>query len=134
LTAHDDNTLSSYFWAMHTDNIAAIDIAIMALLTMQYNLAAGTIAPWAEKRPELRSILKATLEFEVSYVIRLVLPFRLDDINVGTRADMMDDRSFVLNTPDDDAAKFMPPTIPLPNISLPRFAVVLAKLGCTGPG
>lgn len=34
-------SLSDKFWAMNSDNIAAIDIAPMALLTIQYNLAAG---------------------------------------------------------------------------------------------
>ncbi|KAJ7136146.1 acyl-CoA dehydrogenase NM domain-like protein [Mycena epipterygia] len=96
LTAHDVTTLSRKFWAMHSDNIVAVDIAAMALLTIQYNLAAGTIAPWAEERPELQPLLQKILDFEVS----------LDAISLETRADMMDDGSFVLNTPHDGAAKF----------------------------
>ena len=60
--------LSRKFWALHMDNIAAIDMAPMAVLTIQYNLTAGTIAPWAEKRPELRPILRKVLDFDVSWV------------------------------------------------------------------
>lgn len=45
LTAHDVTLLSPKFWAMYTDNIVAVDIAPMALLIIQYNLTAGTIAP-----------------------------------------------------------------------------------------
>ncbi|KAJ7479856.1 acyl-CoA dehydrogenase NM domain-like protein [Mycena latifolia] len=133
LTAHDVSTLSPKFWAMHTDNIAAVDIAPMALLTIQYNLAAGTIAPWAEKRPELRPILQKILNFEVSGQFMLTEQAHgLDAINMETRADMMEDGTFIFNTPHDGAAKFMPPTIPLPNISLPRIAVVFAKLFVKG--
>jgi hypothetical protein len=127
---------------MHTDNIAAVDIAPMALLTIQYNLAAGTIAPWSEKRPELRPILQKILDFEVSCVVQhalssmtdlvfkgpihvdgastwvrihplvsyshwLIQITRLDAISMETRADMQDDGSFILNTPNDGAAKFV---------------------------
>ncbi|KAJ7346356.1 hypothetical protein DFH08DRAFT_701232, partial [Mycena albidolilacea] len=56
----------------------------------------------------------------------------LDAISIETRADMQDDGSFILNTPNDGAAKYMPPTIPLPNISLPRYALVFAKLFVNG--
>jgi hypothetical protein len=57
---------------------------------------------------------------------------------------MRDDGTFILNTPNDGAAKFvscvepahvklifrrhMPPNVPLPTISLPMYSVVLAKL------
>ncbi|KAJ6454137.1 acyl-CoA dehydrogenase NM domain-like protein [Mycena sanguinolenta] len=129
LTAHDVTSLSPKFWAMHTNNIAAIDIASMALLTIQYNLAAGTIALWAEKHPELRTILQKILDFEVSGQFMLTEQAHgLDAINIETRAQLLDDGSFILTTPNDGAAKFMPPTVPLSNIALPRYAVVFARL------
>ncbi|KAJ7235006.1 acyl-CoA dehydrogenase NM domain-like protein [Mycena haematopus] len=129
LTAHDVTSLTPKFWAMHTTNIAAVDIAAMVLLSIQYNLAAGTIAPWAEKRPDLRPILQKILDFEVSGQFMLTEQAHgLDAINIETRADMLDDGSFILTTPNDGAAKFMPPNIPLPNILLPRYAVVFARL------
>ncbi|KAJ7866239.1 hypothetical protein B0H14DRAFT_3442509 [Mycena olivaceomarginata] len=53
-------------------------------------------------------------------------------MSIETRADIQDDGSFILYTPNDGAAKFMPPTIPLPNTSLPRYAVVFAKLFVKG--
>ncbi|KAJ7509149.1 acyl-CoA dehydrogenase NM domain-like protein [Mycena galericulata] len=133
LTAHDVNTLSPKFWAMHSDNISAVDASPMALLTIQYNLAAGTIAPWAEKRPELHPILKKILDFEASGQFMLTEQAHgLDAISLETRADMLDDGSFIFNTPNDGAAKFMPPTCPLPNISMARYAVVFAKLFVKG--
>jgi hypothetical protein len=53
---------------MYTDNIVAVDIAPMALLVIQYNLTAGTIAPRTEKRPELQPILQQIVDFEISCV------------------------------------------------------------------
>ncbi|KAJ7866256.1 acyl-CoA dehydrogenase NM domain-like protein [Mycena olivaceomarginata] len=137
LTAHDVTTLSPKFWAMHTDNIAAVDIAPIVILTIHYNLVAGIIAPWAEKRPELRPIFQKILDFEVSGQFMLTEQAHgLDAISMETRADMQDDGSFILNTPKrwsgEVRFKFMPPTIPLPNIPLPRYAVVFAKLFVKG--
>ncbi|KAK7036234.1 acyl-CoA dehydrogenase NM domain-like protein [Favolaschia claudopus] len=133
LTAHDILTLSPRFWAMHSDNISAVAPASMALLTIQYNLAAGTIAPWAEKRAELRPILQKIMNFDVSGQFMLTEQAHgLDAVNIETRADLQEDGSVILNTPNDGAAKFMPPTIPLPNISMPRYGVVFAKLFVQG--
>ncbi|KAF7357181.1 Acyl-CoA dehydrogenase NM domain-like protein [Mycena sanguinolenta] len=133
LTAHDITSLSPKFWAMYMDNIAAVDIAPMALLVIQYNLAAGTIAPWAEKRPELQPIMQQILDFEVSGQFMLTEQAHgLDAFSLETRADMQDDGSFILNTPHDGAAKFMPPTVPLLDISLAKYAVVFARLFVKG--
>ncbi|KAJ7661700.1 acyl-CoA dehydrogenase NM domain-like protein [Mycena rosella] len=133
LTAHDVTTLSPKFWAMYTDNIAAADMAPMAALIIQYNLAAGIMAPWAEKRLELRPFLQKILDFDVSGQFMLTEQAHgLDAINIETRADLMDDGTFILHTPHDGAAKFMPPTIPMPHISLPMVALVFAKLFVKG--
>ncbi|KAJ6454128.1 acyl-CoA dehydrogenase NM domain-like protein [Mycena sanguinolenta] len=133
LTAHDVISLSPKFWALHTTNIGTIDMASALILAIQYNLAAGTIAPWADKRPELRLILQKLLDFEISGLFMLTEQAHgLDAINIETRAEMLDDGSFILTTPNDGAAKFMAPTSPLPNISLPRYAVVFAKLFVNG--
>lgn len=48
----------------------------------------------------------------------------LDAMNIETTATMLPDGSFELNTPNDQAAKFMPPTSP---IGLRCFAVVFAR-------
>lgn len=54
------------FWELHTDNIHALDGAAFTLLTIQYNLAGGTLAPFAEKRPELRPLMDKIMKFDVS--------------------------------------------------------------------
>ena len=56
------------FWQMHMDQIIAMDGAASTLLTIQYNLAAGTLAPFAIQRPDLQPILKKIMDFDVSLV------------------------------------------------------------------
>lgn len=48
------------------DNIVVLDGAATTLLTIQYNLAAGTLARFALKRRELRPMVQKLLDFEVS--------------------------------------------------------------------
>jgi hypothetical protein len=43
-----------------------MDGAAATLLTIQFNLVAGTLVPFAMKRPELRPLLKKVLDFDVS--------------------------------------------------------------------
>ena len=66
LSAQDVAFLRPKFWQLHTDMIASIDGAVTTLLTIQYNLAAGTLAPHAFKRPELQPLLRRILNFDVS--------------------------------------------------------------------
>src|SRR6266404_1989061 len=58
LTVEDILFLSPKFWEMHTDPIACIDGAAGTLLTIQYNLCAGTLATYVEGRPDLTPLLK----------------------------------------------------------------------------
>ena len=66
LSAYDCHFLTDKFWAMHLDNIAALDLAACTLLTIQYNLVIGTLAPHASKRPEMRPLLQHLLNFDIS--------------------------------------------------------------------
>lgn len=54
---------------MHTDGIILADIGAHALLSIQYNLAAGTIAPFANERADLKQLLQKILNFQVSLVV-----------------------------------------------------------------
>ena len=51
LTAEDVLYLRPKFWALHTDLIAPLDGAATTLITIQYNLAAGTLAPHIQASP-----------------------------------------------------------------------------------
>ena len=68
LTGEDVLRLSTKFWDLQMDYIHAVDRGAAAILSIQYNLAAGTVAPFAEKRPELRPLLDQVMRFEVLYV------------------------------------------------------------------
>ena len=48
------------------DPIMFMDGAMASLLTIQYNLAAGMLAPFAAERPELRPLMQKMLDFDVS--------------------------------------------------------------------
>jgi acyl-CoA oxidase len=51
---------------MHTDPIMVLDGAASTLLTIQYNLVAGTLAQYAATtRPDLVSVVKDILRWDV---------------------------------------------------------------------
>ena len=58
--------LSPKFWDLHTDPIASIDGAAATLLTLQYNLCAGTLATYLPEQPRLAPLIQRVLDFEVS--------------------------------------------------------------------
>ena len=49
------------------DAIIIRDIVAHILFSIQYNLVAGTIAPYTLKRPDLRPVMEKILNFDVSY-------------------------------------------------------------------
>lgn len=68
LTPQDIVSLRPKFWQMHMDLVNPIDGGATTLLTIQYNLAAGTLAPFAFSRPELQPLLKRIMNFDVLWV------------------------------------------------------------------
>ena len=54
------------FWQFHLDPINTKDLAAFTLSSIQINLAAGTLAPFTEKRPELQQLLRSIVNFDVS--------------------------------------------------------------------
>jgi acyl-CoA oxidase len=65
-TPEDVTYLTDKFWNFHRDYFGTMDSAAYTLLTIQYNLVAGTLGPHALKRPELRPLMKKILDFDVS--------------------------------------------------------------------
>ncbi|KAH9019393.1 acyl-CoA dehydrogenase NM domain-like protein [Lactarius pseudohatsudake] len=114
LTVEDILYLSPKFWNMHTDPIACIDGAAETLLTIQYNLCAGTLATYVKGRPDLVPLLKQVLDFEVSGQFCLTeLGHGLDALHLETTATLLPDGYFDFHTPLERAAKYMPPTSPV---------------------
>ncbi|KAI0372497.1 acyl-CoA oxidase [Pilatotrama ljubarskyi] len=127
LTIDDVLQPSKKFWDMYMDYIVTLDGGAVALFSIQLNLMAGTLAPFAQKRPELRPLLEDVLAFRVSAQFMLTeLGHGLDAANLETTATLNDDGTFDLHTPNPNAAKYMPPTLPFGGV--PRVAIVIARL------
>ncbi|EMD40441.1 hypothetical protein CERSUDRAFT_130285 [Gelatoporia subvermispora B] len=131
LTPQDIVFLKPKFWQLHMDQIAPMDGAATTLITIQYNLAAGTLAPFALRRPELQPLLKRIMDFDVSAQFLLSeVGHGLDSPNLETTATLLPNGEFDLHTPNPRAAKWMPPTAP--KGSMPRVALVIARLIVNG--
>ncbi|KAJ7210493.1 acyl-CoA dehydrogenase NM domain-like protein [Mycena pura] len=130
LTVDDILTTSPNFWRMHTDPIWTIDGAAGTLVTIHLNLFAGTIAKYASSRPDLEVILQDALQFKlVGQFCLTEIGHGLDAMHLETTATQLSDGSFELNSPNDNAAKFMPPTSPA---GVPCMAVVFARTIVSG--
>jgi acyl-CoA oxidase len=62
----DVRYLTPKFWRYHQDLINPFDMAAFTLITIQYNLCAGTLAPFLPDRPDLGELMKRILNFDVS--------------------------------------------------------------------
>ncbi|KAI0644432.1 acyl-CoA dehydrogenase NM domain-like protein [Trametes meyenii] len=119
-------SLSPKSWQLHSDPTVLLGSGAATLLTIQYNLCAGTIARYVRQRPELAHLVEDLLQFRIHGQFMLTeLGHGLDVANIETTATMTPFGDFVLHSPMPSAAKFMPPTVPA---GLPCVAVVFAKL------
>ncbi|KAJ0413496.1 hypothetical protein BJY00DRAFT_296816 [Aspergillus carlsbadensis] len=131
LTVEDVSYLTPAFWKIHTDPIAAVDGGAFTLVSIQYNLFVGTVAPFAATRPELHSLLLRAMKFEISAQFMLTeVGHGLDARNLETTATLLPNGGFELHSPTPGAAKCMPPTTP--RSGLPAVAVVIARLIVNG--
>ncbi|KAL6300589.1 acyl-CoA dehydrogenase NM domain-like protein [Sparassis latifolia] len=126
LSFHDISSLSQKFWDLHFDPVVLLDGSAFTLLTIHYNLCAGTIASYASRRPELRLLVEDLLRFRTlgQYMLTEV-GHGLDAHNLETTATLLPSGEFLLNSPTPQSAKFMPPTVPA---GTPCIAVVFARL------
>ncbi|KAI0819347.1 hypothetical protein BC628DRAFT_1423904 [Trametes gibbosa] len=63
LSIDDLLSLSPKFWQLHNDPITVMDFGATTLLSIQYNLCAGTIARYVSRRPELISLVDDLLQY-----------------------------------------------------------------------
>ena len=68
LTAEDILNVSQKYWEFHTDPILIMDGSVGTLLTIHYNLVAGTLAMFARDRPDVQRTLQRMLSFQTSCV------------------------------------------------------------------
>lgn len=68
LTAEDILNLTPRFWSYHLDLLHTVSFTAFVLVTIQYNLVAGTIVPYAAGRPDLQQLMDRIMKFELSSV------------------------------------------------------------------
>ncbi|EMD32148.1 hypothetical protein CERSUDRAFT_119122 [Gelatoporia subvermispora B] len=126
VTINDLVTLNSNFWDLHTDPMVLVDGAAITLVTIQYNLCAGTIAEQISKRPDLIPLVEDLLQFrKLGQYMLTEVGHGLDAARLETTATLLPSGEFSLNSPTPQSAKFMPPTMPA---GTPCIAVVFARL------
>ncbi|KAJ5757328.1 acyl-CoA oxidase [Penicillium nucicola] len=127
LNLEDVHHLTTKFWDVHRDNIIVRDTTAQILVTIQFNLVAGTLAPFVLERPDLKPFMKQVLNFDVSASFMLnEVGHGCDARNLETTATWRADGSFTLHTPNAGAMKFMPPSMPIPGVR--RVGLVFARL------
>ncbi|TCD65983.1 hypothetical protein EIP91_001930 [Steccherinum ochraceum] len=126
MTMTDLLNLTPKFWDFHMDPVIALDSAAFTIMTIQYNLCAGTIARFAIQRPDLAAVVRDLLQFRKHGQFLLTeVGHGIDMANLETTATLLPSGEFILNTPNPQAAKMMPPTLPA---GKPCIAVVFARL------
>ncbi|PYH85117.1 acyl-CoA oxidase [Aspergillus uvarum CBS 121591] len=127
LTLDDVVRVSPKSQRAHMDGIIVRDPVAHINLSIQYNLVVGTLATYVKKRPDLEPLIREFLEFDICGAFMLnEVGHRCDARNLETTASWNSDGGFILNTPNRNAAKFMPPSMPMAGI--PRVALVMARL------
>jgi acyl-CoA oxidase len=74
MTVEDVVNLTPKFWKLHTDLFSCLEGGSVTLISIQYNLFVGTVAPFAQSRPELGPVLQRALNFDVSSVFAILNP------------------------------------------------------------
>ena len=96
------------FWEMHLDPIVALDYGLFTILAAQINLTVGTLSRYLTKRPDLAPLVDALLKGDVISIYLLSeRGHGLDALNIETTAHQQEDGSYVLNTPTEEATKYV---------------------------
>ncbi|KAF9024103.1 acyl-CoA oxidase [Hymenopellis radicata] len=131
LTFEDILTLSPKFWKIHNDPIAWHDGSSITIMTIHLNLAVGTIGTYAKDRPELQRLCADMMDCKaIGQFLLTEVGHGLDAVNLETATHLQDDGTFVMNSPNGYASKYMPPTVPV--LGKPCYAVVWSQLYVRG--
>ncbi|KAG7447424.1 acyl-CoA oxidase [Guyanagaster necrorhizus] len=127
LTYEDVVNLSPKFWKIHNDPIAWHDGSSVTIMVIHLNLAVGTIGAYAADRPELQALCKDMMDCKaIGQFLLTEAGHGLDATNLETTATLQSDGTFILNSPNRAASKYMPPTVPV--LGKPCYAVVWSQL------
>lgn len=92
---------------MFTDPIHCLDIAMFTILAAHVGLAIGTLSRHLRRRPDLRPLVDRLLRFDTVGIYLLTeRGHGLDAFNIETTATKVD-TGFILNTPCEEAAKYV---------------------------
>ncbi|KAG6865453.1 hypothetical protein C0991_002376 [Blastosporella zonata] len=126
LTSLDVQHCSSKFWTMMMDPICSLDIAMFTIIAAHVGLAIGTLSRHLKKRPDFKPLVDRMLRFDTVGIYLLTeRGHGLDALNIETTATKTAD-GYILHTPREEAAKFMPASTP--SFGIPKVALVMAKL------
>ncbi|KAF8154610.1 acyl-CoA oxidase [Crassisporium funariophilum] len=126
LSAQDVQFCSPRFWSLMTDPICSLDIAMFTILAAHVGLAIGTLSRHLKARPDFKPLVQRLLRFEtVGLYLLTERGHGLDAFNIETTATRTPD-GYILHTPREEAAKFMPASTP--SFKIPKVALVMARL------
>ena len=99
------------FWDMHLDPNIALDYGLFTILAAQINLTVGTLSRYLSTRPDLAPLVDSLLKGEtIGLYLLSERGHGLDALNIETTAHQQEDGSFVLNTPREEATKYVNPS------------------------
>ncbi|VDC07105.1 unnamed protein product [Peniophora sp. CBMAI 1063] len=108
LTLSDVLDYSPKFWDMHLDPIIPLDIATFTILAAHVNLTIGTLARYVKDRPDLEPLLASMLRLDtVGIYLLSERGHGLDSFNDETTATRMANGEYILNTPREEATKYI---------------------------
>ncbi|RPD78882.1 hypothetical protein L226DRAFT_543141 [Lentinus tigrinus ALCF2SS1-7] len=126
LTAKDVLECTDKFWALQSDPRLALDVACYTILAAHVGLTIGTLAKFARDRGDVAALVNSMLKFDtVGLYLLSERGHGLDAFNVESTATLTPE-GFILNTPREEASKWMPATTP--SFGIPKVAVVMARL------
>ncbi|KAG5652552.1 hypothetical protein H0H81_004613 [Sphagnurus paluster] len=126
LTSSDVQFCSPRFWSMMMDPICSLDIAMFTILAAHVGLTIGTLSRHLKKRPDFKPLVDRLLRFDTVGIYLLTeRGHGLDAFNIETTATKTSD-GYILHTPREEAAKFMPASTP--SFGIPKVALVMARL------
>ncbi|RPD65716.1 hypothetical protein L227DRAFT_583521 [Lentinus tigrinus ALCF2SS1-6] len=109
-----------------SDPRLALDVACYTILAAHVGLTIGTLAKFARDRGDVAALVNSMLKFDtVGLYLLSERGHGLDAFNVESTATLTPE-GFILNTPREEASKWMPATTP--SFGIPKVAVVMARL------
>ncbi|KAJ7801534.1 acyl-CoA oxidase [Mycena leptocephala] len=127
ISASDVQFCSEKFWRFFTDPACTLDIGMFTILAAHVGLAIGTLTRHLDARPDLLPLVDSFLRFDkVGIFLLTERGHGTDAFNIETTVTRQADGSYILNTPREEASKFMPASTPSFGVS--KVALVMARL------